>query len=297
MFDRIDEGRYWDEGWQLIDGCTPVSAGCAHCWSASMAHRFPRCKGMTTPGGAFNGKIRLNEHLLERPLHRRKPTAYAVWNDIGHVDVPAEFIRDLADVMHRCPQHVFMLLTKRPENLEPHFNNREWAKEHPNVWIGVTAENQEMADKRIPSLMRIEAAVRYVSIEPMLGPIMLPRGVRLTRDIYGDWPVGHDRIAPVGEYIAFSNPHGALCVATPNGSLGIKPFEFEDIPLGLHWVVLGGETGAGARIMQPNWVRSARDQCVQRGIPFLFKHWGGAKNTGRLLDEAEWDELPQGMKP
>ncbi len=304
--DRIDKGMWWDRAWSLIEGCTPVSAGCEHCWSAAATNMRAkqtnpkiraRYEGLTNDDGCFNGKIRLMHESLELPLHVKKPTTWAIWNDLFHENVPFEFIDKVFAIAAMCPQHTFQILTKRPERMLEYLTTRPNPREvvdrrdaivitmnshyelsHqrywvidtwplPNVWLGVTAENQATADERIPLLLQCPAAVRFVSIEPMLGPVDL-----------------------------FDFVHN-------------EPAD-SDSPPPLDWVIVGGETGPGARPMDPAWVREIRNLCREKciNVPFFFKHWGewvfnddscvfsfsrlGKKVAGRLLDGREWSEMP-----
>jgi protein gp37 len=195
-----------------------------------------RYGGLTTDRGVFNGKIRLMEESLEIPLHVRKPTVWAIWNDLFHKDVPSEFIQKAWAVMSRCclrtlsQSHVFVVLTKRPERVaveckkeirrQGYVKERVWPLLFPNVVIGTTVENQAAADERIQHLRKCPAARRALSIEPLLGP--LPR------------------------------------------------LDLE----GIHWAIVGAETGRNARPMKLDWARSIRDQCKAAGVPFWFKSAG-----------------------
>jgi protein gp37 len=290
-------GKYWDKALSLVEGCTPVSAACDHCWLADISRRFQ--KGINLGGkdkavkiftsfetGKFNGTVRTRPDRLDIPLKRKKPTVYAVWSDLFHPEIPDEFIEKALNVVYDAKQHTFLILTKRPERMRDFLLGTSGAGanfEFDNLWLGVTAENQEQADKRIPILLQIPSAKRFVSIEPMLGPVDL------------------DKIPPGNS--------GRWC--------GFGPSEFKcdtyKAKDGLDLVVLGGESGHGARPMHPDWARGVRDQCQAAGVPFFFKQWGewrkqepyghetdgdatmfrcGLRKAGRLLDGQEHNELP-----
>lgn len=188
---NIEHGRWWDEAWTLTRGCSHVSAGCDHCWAERMSHmrrNHPNVEvrnqyGMTDDSGKWTGRVETLPLNLGTPIRRKKPTVYAVWNDLFHPDIPWNFIFDVFKRMAFCPQHTFLILTKRPERM-PHalsdvafhmgrnFPDKQWPL--PNVWLGVTAENQEQANIRVPELLRTPAAVRFVSHEPALGTIAYP---------------------------------------------------------------------------------------------------------------------------
>ena len=226
----------WTEAtWNPVTGCTKVSAGCKNCYAERMAKRL---KAMGKPQYANGFKLTLQHDSLHLPLGWRQPRTIFVnsMSDLFHKDVPLEFIEKVFAVMNRCPQHTFQVLTKRPEIAAAYAAHLNWT---PNVWMGTSVENQ-LVLHRVTSLREIPARVRFLSVEPLLGPI--PR-----------------------------------------------------LPLhGIHWVIVGGESGPGARPMDPQWVRDIRDQCVARGVPFFFKQWGGInkKKHGRMLDNRPWDEMP-----
>jgi protein gp37 len=228
--------------------------------------------------------------------------------DLFHEDVSYAYIDMVFIVMSICPQHRFMVLTKRPERMLAYAKSVmsrdidiQWPL--PNVWLGVTAENQEMADKRIPTLLQIPAAVRFVSVEPMLGPV--------------------DLSSIPGFHYPGCTTHDAL-----NGRLIHHDDDYKwTVDEKLDWVICGGESAPKARPMHPDWVRSLRDQCQEADVPFFFKQWGewgkaeidakviggakgqinlepqdivgiwmfkvGKKAAGRLLDGRTWDEIPE----
>lgn len=172
---------------RLVEGCGWVSPGCTHCWSESQAHIRSKQSnplmqaqygGVTTPDGKWNGHIKLLKQNLELPLKRKKPTVWAIWNDL--MLAPAWFIDRALEIVSACPQHIVILCTKRPELLEeklysPGRDRFFWGRDIlPNLWLGVTAENQEMFDKRWAYLKQIPAAVYMISYEPALGPLALP---------------------------------------------------------------------------------------------------------------------------
>jgi protein gp37 len=189
---------------------------------------------------------------LDEPLHYRKPRLIFVCSmgDLFHEEVKEEWLVAVFGAMFLAPQHTYLLLTKRPQwAQELLLNARSWRNDPPqNIWLGVTAENQEQADMRIPILLDIPAAGRFVSIEPMLGPVDL-----------SDW-IGRSR--ECGPDHQFSDRFGY------RGRL--------------HWVIAGGESGPGARPSHPDWARSLRDQCQVAGVPYFFKAWGEWAPIGLL---------------
>ncbi len=186
-----------------------------------------------------NFAVTLQPDVLDQPLRWHQPRKIFVnsMSDLFHPDVPLEFIRSVFDVMGKTPWHTFQILTKRSERVFELARKLPW---HDNIWMGVSVENAEYT-YRIEHLRKVPAAVRFLSVEPLLGPI--PR-----------------------------------------------------LPLqGIQWVIVGGESGPGARIIDPRWVRKIRDRCIAQGVPFFFKQWGGTRKklTGRELDGRTWDEMPE----
>lgn len=226
----------WTEStWNPITGCTKVSPGCKHCYAERMAKRL---KAMGQPNYANGFELTLHEHMVELPLQWKKPQTIFVnsMSDLFHKDVPIEFVQKVFDVMRRADWHRFQVLTKRSERLAELNAQLEWA---PNIWMGVSVET-ETYTFRIDHLRETGAHVKFLSLEPLLGPL-------------------------------------------PNMNLR-----------GMDWVIVGGESGPGARAMDPAWVLDIRDQCLTAKVPFFFKQWGGVqkKKNGRLLEGRTWDEMP-----
>jgi protein gp37 len=234
--------------WNPTTGCTRVSAGCDNCYAVRMSRRLEligcdEYRGLTSCNRRgtrhFNGVIKWHEDRLDIPRKWKKPRLVFVnsMSDLFHRDVPRDFIKRAFDVMNQCPQHTFQVLTKRPEIAAAHANHLEWT---PNIWLGTSVESL-MVMHRIRDLLRIKAAIRFLSLEPLL--TALPK-----------------------------------------------------LPLqGIHWVIVGGESGPGARPMQKEWVTQIRDRCIANSVPFFFKQWGGTnkKKSGRMLQGLLWNELPR----
>ncbi len=252
--------EWTDATWNPTTGCTKVSPACANCY----IERTPpfRVRGRKFVNGHI--PIELHPDRLDGPLLRRKPTVYFVnsLSDLFHEDIPDAFIHRVFRTMGEAPQHTFQILTKRPNRMRDYINDQQrvWANiglggPLQNVWLGgVSVENQHFADERIPLLLDTPAAVRFLSCEPLLGPL---------------------------------NLYDFLHVETSGSSA-----DWRDRRLG--WVIVGAESGPRVRHTDPSWVRSLRDQCVFAGVPFFFKQWGGrtAKSGGRSIDGRTWDEMP-----
>lgn len=188
--------------------------------------------------GRWNGDVYLDESAVDAPLSWTTPRVIFVnsMSDLFHEDVPLWFIKSVFQVMNQCPQHTFQVLTKRPERAREISDQLTWTS---NIWMGTSVENTAVT-YRVHHLRRTGAVIKFLSVEPLLGPI------------------------------------SRLPIA------------------GIDWVIVGGESGPGARPMEVAWVRQIRDRCVARGVPFFFKQWGGVakKKAGRVLDGRTWDEMP-----
>jgi len=222
-----------------------------------LAHN-PKTKHIYGPvitDGKWNGKTHFVESALEKPFHWKKPRRIFVCSmgDLFHESVPFEWIDKIINVIRWAKQHTFLFLTKRPERMYEYFNShvpKKYIMDNGNIldnlWLGVTSENQEQADKRIPILFKIPAAKRFVSIEPMLGSIDITQ-----KRIDYSVPT---RYEDNGNGIEWTDPGNSF--------------------IGLDWVICGGESGPNARPVHPDWVRSVRDQCQAANVPFIFKQWG-----------------------
>lgn len=221
--------------WNPVTGCTKISPGCANCYAETFAERFRGVPGHPYEQG-FDLKLWPNR--LELPLTWRKPKRIFVnsMSDLFHKDVPEDYILSVFDVMSRADWHTFQVLTKRSERLLELDAKLIWAE---NIWMGVSVENDDY-QKRADHLRQTNAITKFLSVEPLLGPIT---DLNLER---------------------------------------------------LDWVIVGGESGRRPRPLDPQWVRSIRDQCTAAGVAFFFKQWGGTnkKRAGRDLDGRTWDELP-----
>lgn len=276
--------EWTDATWNPIRGCSRVSEGCRNCYAETVAGRFSKpglpYEGLIARGGQWNGKVRLLPEMLAQPYRWVKPRRIFVnsMSDLFHESVPFEFIASVFAVMGVTTRHTYQILTKRPERMLAFF---EWLGEddrydddrimdhwpegldwtpsrngrggydncgplwpYENVWLGVSVEDQATADARIPLLLEAPAAVRWISAEPLLGPVDIA------------WALGHRK----GMVAGFQH-RGRFA---PGFEL-LRP---------LDWVVVGGESGSNARPMHPDWARSMRDQCAAEGVAFLFKQWG-----------------------
>lgn len=233
------EIEWTDSTWNPVTGCTKISAGCDRCYAARFAERFRGVRGHPFEHG-FDLTLRPN--WLTEPLRWRKPKMIFVnsMSDLFHKDVPASFVDSVFDTMEQASWHTFQVLTKRSSRLLEYVNRRYATVPSPShIWLGVSVENGAQKS-RIAHIQQVNATVRFLSIEPLIGEM---------------------------------------------GTLNLS---------GINWVIVGGESGPGARPMEPNWVREIRDQCRSAGVAFFFKQWGGIrpKSGGRKLDGREWNQLP-----
>ncbi len=227
--------EWTDSTWNPTTGCTKISQGCKHCYAERMAKRL---KAMGQPNYAKGFKLTLHEHMLELPLRWSRPQRIFVnsMSDLFHKDVPLEFILRVFQTMLKANWHQYQILTKRAERLAELDAHLPW-RDH--IWMGTSVENERVRD-RIDCLRLTSARVKFLSLEPLIGPL-------------------------------------------PNLDLS-----------GIDWVIVGGESGPGARPMKAEWVRDLRDQCLQQDVAFFFKQWGGVvkSRSGRVLDGRTWDEFP-----
>jgi protein gp37 len=337
--------EWTDATWNPITGCSVVSPGCANCYAMTLAgtrlKHHPSRAGLTQAskaGPVWTGEVRFNEAWLDQPLRWRRPRMVFVCahGDLFHESVPDAWIDKVFAVMALAQHHTFQVLTKRAKRMRQYLstwpmndmpdrittlacdiaykNGRGWqgncgvaTRPLPNLWLGVSAERQQEADARIPDLLATPASVRFVSLEPLLGPIDLT-------NIEAKAGVGVD---------VFSG-------------LEFDGDPADDVEFGtatLDWVIVGGESGTAARPMHPDWARSLRDQCTTAGVPFFFKQHGewigvpdlkqlpggsgpgfgacdwspydqeheavrvGKARAGRLLDGREWSQMPCSPPP
>ncbi len=267
----------WTEAsWNPVTGCTKVSPGCDHCYAETFAERW---RG--TPGHHFeNGfDVTLRPERLEQPLRWKRPRRIFVnsMSDLFHESVSTTFIAAAFDVMRKTPQHTYQILTKRHARMRSLARTAAFGEGWPlpNVWLGVSVEDQKWADIRIPALLDTPAAVRFLSCEPLLGPVKLP-----IIEEYDGCTCG---VGPAGYY----GMHERGC--------GTEPGPAWDR---LHWVIAGGESGPGARPCEMGWLRSLRNQCAEVGVPFFCKQLGTVlgRQAGAGRKGGDWDAWPEDLK-
>ena len=227
--------EWTEDTWNPVTGCTKVSTGCKNCYAEAFSYRLQKMGQIKYRNGF---KITLHPEVVSAPLSWNKPRMVFVnsMSDLFHEDVPLEFIQSVFSTMHQTEHHTYQILTKRHERLLELSDKLEWSE---NIWMGVSVENSKQRH-RIDYLRQVPAKIRFLSLEPLLGPI-------------------------------------------PDLNLD-----------GIHWVVVGGESGPRSRPIEQDWVLDLRDQCIEKNVPFFFKQWGGTnkKAAGRIVEGVTWDEMP-----
>lgn len=236
--------EWTEQTWNPTTGCTKTSPGCKHCYAEVMAARLHAMKAR----GYENGfQLTLMPERLSQPLKRKKPTVYFVnsMSDLFHEDIPDHYLDEVFAVIEKTPHHTYQILTKRAERLPDYFNHRHCPT---NVWLGVSVEDRKFGVPRINQLKQVNAAIRFLSIEPLLEDL---------------------------------------------GTIDLN---------GIHWVIVGGESGPKARPMKPEWVENIKIQADRIGVAFFFKQWGGwgadgvkrhKKANGREFGGKTWDQMPE----
>ncbi len=294
--------EWTDETWNPVRGCALVSAGCANCYAMKQAHRFSGegmpYEGLTElgpQGPRWTGKIKLVPEVLDAPLRWRKPKRIFVnsMSDLFHEEVPEWFIESVFVIMTRTPRHTYQILTKRPERMRDFMQRNStggrifhladdrgvesgvWPR--PNIWLGVSVEDQQTADERIPILLQTPAAIRFVSAEPLLGPVDLEQ-VRNTA-----------LLAEGQDFLNVLKRYAWTCTgAEYYDSCGIEP--------GLDWVIVGGESGPGARLCDVAWIRSIVEQCRAAAVPVFVKQLGGRPTYSDPDHSIESDGWPDHVR-
>lgn len=231
--------EWTDATWNPVTGCTKISAGCDHCYAERFSERFRGVEGHPFETG-FD--LTLRPERLKQPAAWKRPRMIFVnsMSDLFHKKIPQRFISAVFDTMESADWHTYQILTKRSSLMQRFVNERYEDKPAPqHIWFGVSVENAQ-ATSRIDHLRKANVSVRFLSVEPLIGPV---------------------------------------------GRLDLD---------NIAWVIVGGESGWGARPMRAEWALEVRDQCVDAGVPFFFKQWGGRspKAAGRLLEGREWNEFP-----
>jgi len=269
MEKRID-GRWWEKSWNPITGCTHAGTpGCDNCYARRMAPRLAGRFGYPEKPHQFD--VTLHPDKLEEPLHWRKPRVVFVCSmgDLFHERLC--LIQQLLvwDVMVEATQHVYLLLTKRPAEavrLAGYLASRRGYEQWPaHIWPGVSVENQD-AMWRIPELLKIPAAKHFVSFEPLLGPIDEDQ---LRAYLHGC----PEAVGGGVHYVTHDMALDACAPEMEGMRIDEEPDWVQTMPP-IDGVIVGGESGPGARPMHPDWPRSIRDQCTEAGTPFSFKQWG-----------------------
>jgi len=297
-----------EQTWNPIVGCSITSPGCTNCYAMKMANRLCKMDPGSYYRGTvktINGKPvwtgqlnRAPRYILQKPLKRKKPTLYFVnsMSDLFHEDVPDEWIDEVFGVIANCPHHTFQVLTKRSDRMQKYFNDPDrfhmiegmaqsiyhgrtgedpsmWLAVHdlPNCWLGVSAENQEQANIRIPHLLDTTAAIRFVSVEPQL------ENINLTKLPHPNFPVNGYYVDPLNGVVVDS----MYCETNK-----------------LDWIIQGCESGPGARRFYTDWARFMRDQCAMADVPYFLKQSideNGKLDRSQILDGVKHDAMPNSI--
>jgi protein gp37 len=239
LMSEISKIEWTDSTWNPVTGCDKVSPGCDNCYAERFSERF---RGVKDHPFEVGFDLTLRPDRVDQPLKWRKSRMIFVnsMSDLFHKGVPLSYVDQVFSTMEQAYWHTFQVLTKRSSRLRSYVNKRYASDPVPNhIWLGVSLEDRQRIS-RIRHLQQSNTSIRFLSVEPLLGPL------------------------------------GVLDLA------------------GIHWVIVGGESGPGFRAIDPDWVREVRDQCLEQSVPFFFKQWGGLrpKSNGRILDGVEWNDLP-----
>ncbi len=257
-----------DEVWNPVTGCSKISEGCKNCYAEKMAARLQKM-GLYKYRNGF--KVECHDDEFEKRFPGKGKRIFVnSMSDLFHPEVPFDFVDSVfTEISKHNNRHAFIILTKRPERMKEYLtsdrSNHKFAGYMgwplKNLWLGVSIENQKAADERIPLLLQTPAALRFVSVEPMLEAIKLPLDL-CTRKACNDWSSGY-----------CDNP--------------------DCNERAINWVICGGESGANSRPLHPDWVRSLRNQCTSAQIPFFFKQWGRWQPIyDREKDDPDWRRIP-----
>ena len=230
----------WTEStWNPVTGCNKLSAGCKNCYAERMSRRL---LAMGNANYANGFEVTEHPHMLDKPKRWRKPQRIFVnsMSDLFHPEVSFNFIAEVFETMRVADHHIYQVLTKRPDRMLEYVTEQEKEGLPPHIWLGTSVEQRRWLS-RVDLLRQVPAAVRFLSLEPLLEDL---------------------------------------------GQFDLS---------GINWVIVGGESGPGARRMEREWVASIRDSCLAESVPFFFKQWGGVikSKAGRLLDDRTWDEMPE----
>jgi protein gp37 len=270
---------YIPETWNPIVGCTKVSEGCEHCYAERMANRLAsnpktakKYNGVID-NGKWSGMTNFDMDTIFNHPYWKKPRAFFVCSmgDLFHQTIPFHHIDNVMNLICSNPQHIYIVITKRPDRMAEYFaylnsemKDFEGYEAAPNLWLGVTAENQQRANERIPVLLSIPAAKRFVSIEPMLGAIKLQLSM---------------------------NEDAAYCVT--KGFCKLAGFTFPEKDNSLDWVIVGGETGPGARVLDIDWIENLSQQCKTENVPFFLKSFGSRLKENDQFITDEFRQFPK----